>query len=59
MIGSLTQALNQAKLGDWPVVCFSPRGPQLAWSMPQLLQVVEPALGSLEEAIGEQEGKLA
>jgi Restriction endonuclease len=59
MIGSLTQALNQAKLGDWPVVCFSPDGPKLTWSMPQLLQVVEPAIGSLERIVARQEGKVA
>jgi Restriction endonuclease len=58
-IGSLTQALNQAKLGDWPVVCFSPDGPKLTWGMPQLLQVVEPAIGSLERIVAEQEGKVA
>lgn len=59
MIGFLAQALNQAKLGDWPVVCPSPGGPKLAWSMPQLLQVVEPALASLERIVAEQEGKVA
>jgi hypothetical protein len=59
MIGSLTQALNQAKLGDRPVVCFSPDGPKLTWSMPQLLQVAEPAIGSLERIVAGQEGKVA
>jgi Restriction endonuclease len=59
MIGFLTQALNQGKLGDWPVTCPSPSGPKLAWSVPQLLQIVEPAIASLERTVAEQEGKVA
>jgi hypothetical protein len=57
LIGHLTQALNQGRLGDWPVVIKAPDEPRLAWSMPQLLGVVEPGLTLLEQQVDEQEAK--
>ena len=57
VIGHLTQALNQGRLGDWPVLIKAPDAPKLAWSMPQLLGVVEPGLTLLEQQVDEQEAK--
>jgi hypothetical protein len=57
LMGHLTQALNQGRLGDWPVVIKAPDEPRLAWSMPQLLGVVEPGLTLLEQQVDEQEAK--
>jgi hypothetical protein len=57
LIGHLTQALNQGRLGDWPVVIKAPDEPRLVWSMPQLLGVVEPGLTLLEQQVDEQEAK--
>jgi Restriction endonuclease len=57
VIGHLTQALNQGRLGDWPVLIKAPDEPRLAWSMPQLLGVVEPGLTVLEQQVDEQEAK--
>lgn len=57
VIGHLTQALNQGRLGDWPVLIKAPDAPKLAWSMPQLLGVVEPGLTLLEQQVDRQEAK--
>lgn len=57
VIGHLTQALNQGRLGDWPVLIKAPDAPKLAWSMPQLLGVVEPGLTLLEQQVDAQEAK--
>jgi Restriction endonuclease len=56
-IGHLIQAVNQGRLGDWPVLFKAPGEPKLAWSMPQLLGVVEPSLTLLEERVAEQEAR--
>jgi hypothetical protein len=56
----LTQALYQARLGEWPVfVPDKDRTIKLAWSTRQILDVVEPALDELEQKVTEQEGKAA
>ena len=57
VIGHLTQALSQGRLGDWPVLIKAPDEPKLAWSMPQLLGVVEPGLALLEQQVDEQEAR--
>lgn len=52
----LTQALYQGRLGHWPA--FAPaadREVKLAWSMPQLIDLVEPSLEMLERKVAEQE----
>jgi hypothetical protein len=51
-----TQALHQGRLGQWPSICSAVNvQPRLAWSMPQLLDVIEPKLLDLEVKISEQE----
>jgi hypothetical protein len=53
-----TQALQQGRLGQWPAMCVSAgREAKLAWSMPQLIDVIEPKLPDLERKISEQEAK--
>jgi hypothetical protein len=53
-----TQALHQGRLGQWPAVCSAAdRQVMLAWSMPQLIDVIEPKLPVLEEKVSEQEAK--
>jgi hypothetical protein len=58
-VGDLTQALDRARLGDLPVVCLTVLGAtKLAWTIEQLLGVIEPELATLEKQIDEQEQKL-
>jgi hypothetical protein len=40
----LLQALEEGKIGRWPVVVKVPGQPKVAWSMPQLLGAVEPGV---------------
>ena len=56
-----TLAMNQARLGWWPVYCFRASGergfgvqPRLAWSMAQLIDVVEASLPTLDREAAEQ-----
>jgi len=58
VIGHLAQSLNQGRLGDWPVVIKAFDVPKLAWSMPQLLGVVEPGLVVLEERVDAHEASI-
>jgi hypothetical protein len=52
----VTVALFQGRLGQWPTFCVPVEGmPRLAWSMPQLLDVIEPKLIDLERKVSEQE----
>lgn len=56
----LTHALYGGRLGHWPV--FAPdadRTVKLSWSMPQLLDVVEPSLERLERIVAEEDEKAA
>lgn len=58
-ISHLAQALSQGKLDDWPVVCQPPADtPKLAWSMKQLIGVIEKALDTLEPEVAEEQSKL-
>lgn len=51
-----TEALYQGKLGQWPAMCVPVSGgPKVAWSMGQLIDVVEPKLLDLEQKVAEQE----
>jgi hypothetical protein len=53
-----TEALYQGRLGQWPAMCVPVNGhPKLAWSMTQLLDVIEPKLLDLERKISEQEAR--
>ena len=53
-----TEALYQGRLGQWPAMCVPVSGhPKLAWSMTQLLDVIEPKLPDLERKISEQEAR--
>jgi hypothetical protein len=52
-----TQALYQGRLGQWPAMCVANKEIRLAWSMTQLLDVIEPKLIDLERKISEQEAK--
>lgn len=53
-----TEALYQGRLGQWPAMCVPvSREPKLAWSMPQLIDVIEPKLRDLEQRVTEQEAK--
>jgi hypothetical protein len=54
-VEQLTQLLNRAKLGEWPLIYNRPADPKLAYAMSQLLGVVEPALNRLEQQVAEQE----
>jgi hypothetical protein len=52
----VTVALYQGRLGQWPAFCVPVNvQPRLAWSMPQLLDVIEPKLLDLEVKVSEQE----
>ena len=51
MIGHLTRAFSQGRLGDWPVLLKAPGEPKLAWSMLQLLGAVEPGLTLLDQQV--------
>ncbi len=55
----LTQALYQGRLGDLPVFVPADRAVKLAWSMRQLIEVVEPCLDGLDQKVAEQEDKAA
>jgi hypothetical protein len=58
-ISHLAQALSQGKLGDWPVLCQPPADtPKLAWSMKQLIGVIETALDALEPEVAAQESNV-
>ena len=53
-----TQALHQGRLGQWPAMCVSAsRKPKWAWSMAQLIDVIEPKLPDLEQKVSEQEAR--
>jgi hypothetical protein len=53
-----TQALYQGRLGQWPAMCVSiGREVKLAWSMAQLIDVIEPKLPDLERKVSEQEAR--
>jgi hypothetical protein len=54
-INYATQAVYQGRLGQWPAMCVAKKKLRLAWSMPQLLDVIEPKLLDLERKISEQE----
>lgn len=52
----VTVALYQGRLGQWPAFCVPVDvQPRLAWSMRQLLDVIEPKLLDLEAKVSEQE----
>jgi hypothetical protein len=52
----IAEALDLGRLGNWPVVSRSPEiGGKLAWSMPQLLGVVEARMVVLEAALAHEE----
>jgi hypothetical protein len=52
----VTVALYQGRLGQWPAFCVPVNvQPRLAWSMSQLLDVIEPKLLDLEVKVSEQE----
>lgn len=57
-VGNLTQLLNRGKLGDWPLVYVGRRPSKMAFSMRQLLDLVEPFIGELEQQVWD-EGKRA
>lgn len=53
-----TEALYQGRLGQWPAMCVTTsRDVKLAWSMPQLIDLMEPKLRDLEQKISEQESR--
>lgn len=53
-----TVALYQGRLGQWPAMCVSAdREVKLAWSMAQLIDVIEPKLLALEQRVSEQEAR--
>jgi hypothetical protein len=56
-ISQMAQALDQGKLGNWPVVCLAADGAKLAYGMRQMLQVIESRLAVVEEMVARQEGK--
>jgi hypothetical protein len=52
----IAEALDQGRLGNWPVVSRSPDvGGKLTWSMPQLLGVSEARMVVLEAALAYEE----
>jgi hypothetical protein len=55
----MTMALYQGRLGQWPALCSvrgeGHTGGRLAWSMRQLIDVVESTLPDLEERVRQQE----
>jgi hypothetical protein len=54
----VTVAFYQGRLGQWPAFCVPVNvEPRLAWSMPQLLDVIEPKLLDLEGKVSEQEAR--
>jgi hypothetical protein len=53
-----TQALYQGRLGQWPAICVSAsREVKLAWSMAQLIDIIEPKLPDVERKVSEQEAR--
>lgn len=54
-----TQALYQGRLDHWPAMCPALGAIKHAWSMPQLIEVVESTLPGLEQKVAEQEDKAA
>ena len=58
-IEQITQALDQGKLGNWPVVSLAADGAKLVFSMRQLLVVVESRLVVLEAMVARQEDEMA
>jgi Restriction endonuclease len=56
-IAQITQALDQGKLDNWPIVCLAADGAKLAWEMRQLLGVIESRLVVLEQMVAREEGK--
>lgn len=54
-IGPMSQALDQGKLDNWPIVFIAATGAKLAWDMRQLLRVIESKLTVLEQVVAEQE----
>jgi hypothetical protein len=57
-IGQISQALDQGKLGNWPIVCLSADGAKLAFGMRQLLTIIESRLAVLEGMVAVQEGNV-
>jgi hypothetical protein len=51
-------ALDRAKIDHWPVPFETPDGPKLAWSIPQLLDLVEPAITQLARRASDAYEKL-
>ena len=51
VICHLMLALDRGKIEHWPVLFKTPDGLKLAWSMPQLLGVVEPAITRLAKQV--------
>ena len=51
VICNLMLALDMGKIDYWPVLFETPDGLKLAWSMPQLLEVVEPAITRLAKQV--------
>lgn len=51
-------ALDRAKIDYWPVPFETPDGPKLAWSIPQLLDLVEPAITQLARRVHDAYEKL-
>lgn len=55
----MTVALYQGRLGQWPALCLvqeeGSTGGKLAWSMAQLIDVVERTLPDLEQKVCQQE----
>ncbi len=51
-------ALDHAKIDHWPVPFETPDGPKLAWSIPQLLDLVEPAITQLAGRVHDAYEKL-
>lgn len=57
-INQISQAMDQGKLGNWPIVALAATGAKLTWGMRQLLQVVESRLAVVEQMVGDEERKL-
>jgi hypothetical protein len=57
-IGQISQALDQGKLGNWPIVCLAADGAKLAFGMRQMLTVIESRLAFLEGMVAVQEGNV-
>lgn len=59
----MTVALYQGRLGQWPALCLvlweGYTGGRLAWSMAQLVDVVESIFPDLEQKVSQQEAEVA